>query len=277
MCEAISGATWAMLAAAAAAGGGAYMSAEAANDAADRQAAALNAAMEQQDNWSRKAETKALENADQYDMTDRTKRFEDTRAAAGESLAQSLIKSRDETGSPSQASGRLSESFTSDRASKLADQFQQSVDMARLMGKMRGTGDMLGNEAITNADYASQLNTIGRNARGSLDAAQPGIISAGKVNSGQVATGSLISSLGTGYLMSGLGSAFSGAGSGSSSVSGLGAGADLGSGMGNTLGSGAGTSAGGIGTGYNLGSGITNSSGSMFGNGTPMFGYGVPY
>lgn len=265
---------YAMIAAALAAAGGSYMSSEAANDAADRQAAALNAAMEQQDQWSRKAESKALDNADEYDMTDRTQRFEDTRKAAGDSLVQSLIKSREESGAPSQASGRLSESFSSDRTSKLADQFQQSVDMARLMGKMRGTQDMLGNEAIMNADYASQLGTIGRNARGSLDAAQPGIINAGKVNTGQVAAGSLISSLGTGYLMSGLGSAFSGAGS--SSASGLGAGADLGSGMGNALGSGAGTSAGGIGTGYNLGSGVSN-SGSMFGNGSQMFGYGVPY
>lgn len=260
--------------AAAAAAGGSYMSAEAANDAADRQAAALNAAMEQQDQWSRKAEGKALENADQYDMTDRTQRFEDTRKEAGDSLAQSLIKSREESGSPSQASGKLSESFTSDRASKLAAQFQQSVDMARLMGKMRGTQDMLGNEAITNADYASQLNTIGRNAKGSFDAAQPGILQAGKVNSGQVAAGNLISSLGTAYLGSSLGSAFGGS---SSASSGLGAGADLGSGMGNTLGSGAGQTAGGIGLGYDLGSGVTNSTGSMFGNGTQMFGYGSPY
>lgn len=207
MCEVFSES--ALLIAALAAAGGSYMSAEASNAAAQRQADALNTALEKQDGFNRKAEAKAIDNAEQYDMTDRTKRFEDTRQAAGDSLVQSLIKSREESGAPSQASGRLSESFSSDRTSKLADQFQQSVDMARLMGKMRGTQDMLGNEAIMNADYASQLNTIGRNARGSYDAAQPGIISAGKVNSGQVAAGSLLSSLGT----AGLGSAFGSAGS----------------------------------------------------------------
>jgi hypothetical protein len=192
--------------AAAAAAGGSYMSSEAANDAADRQAAALNAAMEGQDLLSRKAEGKALDNAEEYKMEDRTQRFEDTRQQAGESLVQSLIKSREEGGAPDQASGRLSESFSADRASKLADQFQKSVDNARLMGNMRGTQDMLGNEAIMNADYASQLNTIGRNARGSMDAARPGILSAGKVNTGQVALGSAISSLGTSYLGGQLGS-----------------------------------------------------------------------
>lgn len=213
----------AMVIAALAAAGGTYMSTEAANAAAARQAEALNAAMEQQDQWNRKAEGKALENADQYDMTDRTQRFEDTRQQAGDSLIQSLVQSRNESPAPDQASGRLSESFTADKASKMADQFQKSVDNARLMGNMRGTGDMLNNESIMNADYASQLNTIGRNARGSYNAAQPGIINAGKVNSGQVALGSLISSLGTSYLASGLGSAFSGAGTG----------ADVGNGVGN--------------------------------------------
>lgn len=210
--------------AAAAAAGGAYTQSEAANDAADRQSAALNAAMEQQDQFNRKAEGKALENADQYDMTDRTQRFEDTRQKAGDSLVESLIKSRGESATPDQASGRLSESFSADRATKLADQFQKSVDNARLMGNMRGTRDMLGNESIMNADYASQLNTIVRNAKGSYDSAQPGILAAGKVNSGQVALGSLLQSVGTSYLAGGLGKAFGGTAT---------AGADVGNGAGN--------------------------------------------
>jgi hypothetical protein len=58
------------------------------------------------------------------------------------------------------------------------------------------------------------LNTIGRNANGSYNAAQPGILQAGKVDSGKVATGALMQSLGTSYLSSaggqGLGSAFGG-------------------------------------------------------------------
>jgi hypothetical protein len=211
------------VAAAAAAAYGSKTQADAANDAADKQAAAMNAAMEQQDQFNRKAEGKALENADQYDMTDRTQRFEDTRQQAGDSLAQSLIKSREEGATPDQSVGKLSESFTADRASKMADQFQQSVDNARLMGNMRGTQDMIGNEAIMNADYASQLNTIGRNANGSYNAAQPGILQAGKVDSGKVATGALLQSLGTSYLSgaasSGLGSAF---GSTSPTMSGAG-------------------------------------------------------
>lgn len=222
MCD---GYSWLYYAAAAAAAAyGANSQAEATNEAADRQAAALNAAMEQQDQWSRKAEVKAIDNAEEYDMQDRTQRLEEAQQAAGDSLAQSLVKSREEIGSPEQAAGRLSEAFSTDRASKLSDQFQQSVNNARLMGKMRGVQDMLGNEAITNADYASNLNTIGRNAQGSFNAAQPGIAQAGKVDSTKMATGALIQSLGTAYLANGLGSAFGGGSS---------AGADVGNGAGN--------------------------------------------
>lgn len=210
MCD---GYSWIYYAAAAAAAAyGAKSQSDAANEAADRQSEAMNNAMLVQDEFSKKAEGRALQNAEQYDMTDRTQRLEDTRQKAGDSLIQSLVQSRQESANPEQAAGKVSESFTADRASKLADQFQASVDNARLMGRMRGSTDMLGNEAIMNADYASQLNTIGRNANGSYNAAQPGIMQAGKVDSNKVATGALMQSLGTSVLASGasdgLGSAF---------------------------------------------------------------------
>lgn len=201
---------WTYAAAALLSAYGANQQAEAQNDAAERQQQAINAQLEQQDKFSRIAEGKAMDNAQEYDMTKRTDRLEDAKTQAGESLAQSLVKSREDVGTPTQASGKLSDAFTADRASRMADQFQESVDMAKLMGRMRGVNDMLGNEAVTNADYASQLNTIGRNAKGSYDAAQPGIIAAGKVDGGQMAMGSLLQSAGTSYLGSGLGNAFGG-------------------------------------------------------------------
>lgn len=212
-----------LAAAVVAAGAGAKVQSDAANEGADRQAAALNSAMEQQDVWARKAEGKALDNAQEYDMTDRTQRLDESKQAAGDSLVQSLIKSREETGSPEQASGKVSESFTADRASKLADQFQTSVDNARLMGNMNGVQNMLGNEGIMNADYASQLRTIGRNAGGSWNAAQPGIATAGKVDANKVALGSMLQAAGTSYLGGQLGSAFGGVTTG----------ADVGNGVGN--------------------------------------------
>lgn len=200
--------SWELAAYAALAAGGTYMSTEAANDAAERQQDAMNAALAQQEGYDRQAEAKALENAQEYAPEKRTERFNEARESAGESLAQSLIKSREESGPVEQASGRLSETFSADRAGKMADQFQKSVDMARLMGNMRGVQDMLGNEAITNADYASQLGIIGRNARGALNASKPGIEGAGKVNAGQVALGSLMSSAGQSKLASGFGNLF---------------------------------------------------------------------
>ncbi|MCB4358421.1 hypothetical protein [Quatrionicoccus australiensis] len=204
MCDAVSPIFYAAMAALAA--GGSYMQSEAANDAADRQAAALNSAMEQQDNWAKKAEAKAMENAQEYDMTDRTDRLNAAREQAGNSLVDSLVKSREQLGAGEQATGKLSDAFITDQQGKMANQFQRSVDMARLMGKMRGVQDMLGQEGIKNADYANQLGIIGRNAKGALDAAQPGIIAAGKIDSGKAALGSFMSSVGS----SGLGSGFGG-------------------------------------------------------------------
>lgn len=262
--------SWELAAYAALAAGGTYMSTEAANDAADRQQDAMNAALAQQEGYDRQAEAKAMENAQEYAPEKRAERFEEARQSAGESLAQSLVKSREEAGPTEQASGRLSETFAADRAGKMADQFQKSVDMARLMGNMQGVQNMLGGEAINNADYASQLGTIGRNARGSYNAAQPGIIGAGKVNAGQMALGSALSSVGTSGLASGLGSAF-----GSSSSAGAG---QLGSGTygmesawGGTPAAGSDlmASSGGTGLGYDLGSGI--------GQKNTMFNYRSPW
>ncbi len=240
--------------AAIAAAGGSKMQADAQNEAADRQQQALNASLEQSDQWSRKAEQKALDNAQEYNVEDRTQRLEQAKEDAGESLTQSLVKSREEIGSPDQASGKLSDAFITDRANKMANQFEESVNMARLMGRMRGVQDMLGSEAQTNADYATQLATIGRNAQGDYSAAQPGIAAAGKVDSGSMALGGLIQGAGTAYLGSGLGNAF-----GTASSSGAGT---LGSGtygiMPTSTGATSNTLFGGsMNTGYDLGSGLS--------------------
>lgn len=233
---------WTYAAAALIAAYGAKTQADAQNEAADRQQSALNAALEQSDQWNQKAEQKALENADEYKSVDRQQRFEEARQAAGDSLAQSLVKSREEVSSPTVASGKLSDAFTADRAGKMADQFQESIDLARLMGNMNGTNKMLGDEALTNANYASELGTIGRNAKGSWDSAQPGIAAAGKVDSGSMAIGGLAQGLGTAYLGSGLGSAF---GSSSPALTSSGYGGEL-------------TGAGGFGNGSAIGSSSYN-------------------
>ena len=243
-----------------AAGYGANQQAEAQNEAQQRQADALNAALAGQDEFNKMAERKAMENAQEYDMTDRTKRFEETRKEAGDSLVGSLVQSREQSVPIEQASGRVSDSFTSDRATKMADQFQKSVDMARLMGNMRGQQDMLGNEAIMNADYASQLNTIGRNAKGTYDAAQPGILNAGKVDTGKVTTGAIAQSIGTAYLMNGLGSAFGGGSTAGAEAGSLGSGTyGMESAWGGTPAAGSNmmASSGGSSIGYDLGSGLS--------------------
>jgi len=210
MCEPI---TPMMALSAAASLGGTLLSANAQSEAADRQQAAINASLEQSDNFSKQAEGKALENATQYDATDRLKKFDETKAAAGDSLAQQLTASREAAPASSQPSGRLSQAFLTGDATAKANQLEQSIANAKLMGNMRGAGDMLTSEGYQNADYASQLGLIGRNAQGSANAAQAGINAAGQVDGTSSMLGGLASGLGTSYLGSQLGKGMLGASS----------------------------------------------------------------
>lgn len=184
---------------------GSYMQSQAQDEAADKQQKAINDSLELQDQYSQKAEAKALENADQYDAKDRLVKFDETRQAAGDSLAQQLTASREAAPQTAQPSGRMSQAFLTGDAKAKADQFEQSINMAQLMGKMRGAGDMLTDEGYKNADYATQLGLIGRDANGSARASQAGINAAGQVDSGSMLAGGLLSGAGSSLLSSNLG------------------------------------------------------------------------
>ncbi len=181
--------------------GGAYMQNEAANDAADRQQQLISNAAEEQDKLSRKAEGTALENAEEYNPQTRLARFMDARQSAGDSLVSDLTTAREQQGlsggKSEQATGRLSQDFLTGKAAAAADEYQKSVDMARLMGNMRGAGDMLTAEGLTNADYALKGGMIGSQARRSLGAAQPGIASAGTPDGSAMMIGGLAQGLGS--------------------------------------------------------------------------------
>jgi hypothetical protein len=182
------------------------MQMDAQNSAAKRQQQAMDAALRQQDEYSRQAEQTAMKNADEYRPEARMERFEEARQEAGDSLAGQLVKAREQAPvNVAGGGGRLSQTFDAARATAQADQFQRSVDLARMMGKMRGANDMVTKEGFINADYASQLRQIGRNAQGTYQAAQPGIAAAGQVNSGKMIGGGLISGVGMAGLSSSLG------------------------------------------------------------------------
>lgn len=201
---------WEAVAMAALSGVGTKMQMDAQDKAANRQQAAMNAALEQQDRYSQQAEQIAMQNAQEYRPEERVARFDRAREAAGDSLAGQLVKARDAAPIKTQASGRLSQTFNADAAQSQADQLQESINMARLMGKMRGAGDMLTEEGYRGADYATQAAQIGRNARGSYNAAQPGIAAAGRVNSGAMLAGGLVQGIGMDGLQSSLGKSMAG-------------------------------------------------------------------
>ena len=242
---------WPAAIAAIVAAGGAYMQSEAANDAADRRKKALNEALAEQDAYAKQAENVALENADQYEANKRIERLTEAKQEAVDSLTQQLISARESTPSTAQTSGRLSKEFEAATNQSEADTLQSSLDLARLMGNMRGTNDMLTNEAYMNADYASDLGLIGRNASSTWNGAQPGIVAAGQVDSLQSGLGAGMSALGTSYLGSSMGKLFS-----ATPTAGATAGS-LGSGAYGIVGTPTNTFASGsLNTGFDLGSGL---------------------
>ena len=192
-------------------GAGNYLQSSAQNDAMDKQQRAINASLEQQDQYSKQAENTAMENAQNYDPTKRTQEFETARDDAAQSLTNKLLESREAAPQVSSTAGRMSQTFLTGENEAKQSQLDKSISMAQLMGRMRGASDLLTDEGYRNADYASRLSTIGRNAAGSYNAAQPGIISAGKVNNGSMLAGGILSGVGGAGLSSGLGEAFNSA------------------------------------------------------------------
>lgn len=168
--------------------------------ARNRQEDAIRRAVEEQDAYSRQAEGMALENAQEYRPEARTERFEDARTEAGNSLAAGLVAARDSMPTPSSGGGRISKAFTTAQAKSQADQLQESLDMARAMGRVRGAQDMLTEEGLTDADTAARLRVVGRNATGSARAAQPGIAAAGQPDLFQMAAGQVMYGAGAGGL-----------------------------------------------------------------------------
>lgn len=176
---------------------GGVMQQQAASDAADAQREAIARAQDQQDQYARQAERTAMDNAKQYDPTQRAQRFDQARESAGDSLAQQLTAARESAPGLDQAQGRISKVFADASAKSGNQTTSEAMRDARLMGRMRGAQDMLTEEGYRNADYASQLGVIGRNAQGAYRAAQPGITAAGVPDSTQTLLGGLISGAGS--------------------------------------------------------------------------------
>ena len=186
-------------------GAGNYLQSSAQNDALENQQRAINASLEQQDQYSRQAENTAMENAQNYDPTKRTQEFENSRESAAQSLTNKLLESREAAPQVESTAGRMSQTFLTGENEAKQNQLDKSISMAQLMGRMRGASDLLTDEGYRNADYASRLGIIGRNAAGSYNAAQPGIISAGKVNNGSMLAGGILSGVGGSAMSAGLG------------------------------------------------------------------------
>lgn len=177
--------------AAAAAGTKIQMNAQEA--AADRQARANEAALQEQDGFRRKNADLLLGAAQQYNGADREQAVITQQAAAGDKLNTAVASNQlAALGPGAAANGTVSREFTALQGQRLMEGLKKAADTARLMGNLRGFDNLKQTEGLNTANSAIEQGVNSAAARSQWEAAQPRIANAGRVNSGQMLLGSLL-------------------------------------------------------------------------------------
>jgi hypothetical protein len=177
----------------AAAGGGTAIQLNAQQAAADRQARANEAALQEQDGFRRKNADLLMGAAQQYNGTDREQAAQVQQAAAGEKLAAAVTSNQlAQLGPGAQANGTVSREFTALQGQRLMEGLKKAAEQARLMGNLRGFENLKQAEGARMGDSAIEQGVNSAAARSQWEAAQPRIANAGKVNQGAMILGSIL-------------------------------------------------------------------------------------
>src|SRR3990172_6577596 len=115
--------------------------------AAKRTKAAVGQGEKRQDEINDQRRQLVLKNLEQYDPVSRAVKQEDVAAETTQGL-QEVLNTAGETGSIPAAQGKVSETYTTERAKSLTDNLKRSSIMASLMGKVRAPNDLRFEEAM---------------------------------------------------------------------------------------------------------------------------------
>jgi len=139
-------------------------------------------------------------NSEQYNPQTRQQNIGKSQEAAVVSLRDYLDKARDAGmgKNTDTTQGRVSETYTTDRAKRAIDTANKADVVARLMAKIRGVSDLQTDEAINNTGAASKVGTLANNRGNMARANGIDVAQSANPNPGMMLAGSMMSGYGVG-------------------------------------------------------------------------------
>ncbi len=205
---------------------GAGVQYKAQTDAAERQQREIAASLLKQDEYSRKAEKKALDTAQTYAPEKRLAEQDQLAAEIEQSLIQPVAESQAIRNQQTTTQGDVSQDYTAAKARSELETMKQAEGLARLLGKTSSANRLRLNEGVRLMDAGMDVDRLGNFARGQYGADQIAIQQAGNPNAGQMFLGSVLQGLGSAGMAYG-GSMGTAAGAGSAAAAGSNAGQGL--------------------------------------------------
>lgn len=190
---------------------GAGVQYKAQTDATERQQREIAASLLKQDEFSRKAEKKALDTAQTYAPDKRLAEQDQLATEIEQSLIQPVAESQAIRNQQTTTQGDVSQDYTAAKARSELETMKQAEGLARLLGKTTSAGRLRLNEGVRLMDAGMDVDRLGNFARGQLGADQIGIQLAGQADAGQMFLGKTLQALGS-MGMSSYGGAASGGG-----------------------------------------------------------------
>lgn len=203
---------------------GAGVQYKAQTDAAERQQREIAASLLRQDEYSRKAEKKALDTAQTYAPDKRMVEQDQLAAQIEQSLIQPVAESQAIRNQQTTTQGDVSQDYTAAKARSELETMKQAEGLARLLGKTSSANRLRLNEGVRLMDAGMDVDRLGNFARGQYGADQIAIQQAGNPNAGQMFLGSVLQGLGSAGMAYGgsMGKASSGLTGGSTFGAGVG-------------------------------------------------------
>lgn len=182
---------------------GSAMQYKAAQDAQERQNAAIREGLQRQRDLQMQAEQKAMDTAREYGTEDR--KTEQTQLA--EQITQELVTPVSESqairAQQQTTQGNVSDDYSTAKAASDVQSLKAAEQLARLLGKSTSANRLRMNEGIRLMDTGQAIDQLGSFSRGNQAADQIAIEVAGRPDAGMQFGGSILQGLGTAGMIGG--------------------------------------------------------------------------
>ena len=171
--------------------GGFFAQRKALQDAQERRRRALAELMTQDQGYANQMAGLVDTRAQEFSPAMREPVRQAAEGAAYDSLSGALVQARETPPAGSDASGRMSQDFLVAKARRAVDDLTAGADRARMMAKVRSTGDQGLTERIGGGEMGSQLGAIQGNRQAALRSGQLQADIAGQPSGGLMLAGDL--------------------------------------------------------------------------------------